>query len=286
MSTITRIKGVIDNPNLPVISPEGLVNPIYGKYISALAEQDYTLTTAQSTAIKAFINTITDNELAGYIQTIYPFIGSEANPNAAKVPILGDVLFDFADTFDGISYANGTINGITKCPNINTFKLSDIQTRKDFVGAAYSIIKYQGTTGLDNLMNFNDKYQIRFQNYRFAIYHRTLDGTCKATYAQDALDKSGAGYLSIAGMFDSTNSKYARYAKMNGQVSVTSGSQDFSISISDDDMNDTLLKNNKSWTLVQRLNCIVIFKEIMTKEPLSLFMEALDTLMTALGRNV
>lgn len=283
MSTITRIKGVIDNPNLPVISPEGLVNPIYGKYINALAEQDYVLTTAQSTAIKAFINAISDNELVDYIQTIFPFIGSEANPNAAKVPIFGDVLFDFADTFDGISYSNGIINGITKCPAINTFKLSDIQPRTDFAGAAYSIVKSQGTSGNDRLLNFGTKYQIRYQN-KFGIYCRKADDSYGTTYANDVLDKSGAGYLSLAGMFDSRDDNYSRYAKMDGKTSATGGPLDTSISISNDDMNETLL--SALWERVQRLNCIVIFKEYMTSSQLTLFMEALDTLMVALGRNV
>lgn len=284
MSTITRIKGVIDNPNLPVISPEGLVNPIYGKYINDLAEQDYVLTTAQSTAIKAFINTISDNELVDYIQTLYPFIGSEANPNAAKVPIFGDVLFDFADTFDGISYSNGIINGITKCPAIDTFKLSDIQTKTNFVGVACSIVKSQGTSGTDKLINFGSKYQIRYQN-KLGVYCRRVDGTYNTSFASDSLDKSGAGYLSLAGIFDAANGKYARYAKMDGQTSAAGGSATYTISISNDDMNETLSVPG-SWETVQRLNCIVIFKETMTKEPLSLFMEALDTLMTALGRNV
>lgn len=280
MSTITKIKGVIDNPNLPVITPEGLVNPIYGKFVNSLSEQDYTLTPAQSEAVKAFTNVIADNELAEYIQTIFPFIGSQSNPNGAKVPLFGDALFDFPSNFDGFSYENGVINGITKCPAIGTLQLSDVQYADDFVGAAYSFIKSQGKGSNNRLFQFGTQFQVRYQD-KFGIYCRVSSGF-STLYAGDAFDKENiTGHICLSGLFG--DDKYVRCAIIGDDVSAAGGGKEASIAISSADMSNTLSAN--TWDVVSRLNCIVFFKKMMTKEQLTTFMTALDTFMTSLGRD-
>lgn len=299
MSTITRIKGVIDNPNLPVISPEGLVNPFYGKYINALAEQGFFLTSAQSTAVKAFVETITSNELADYILAFYPFIGSQSNINGAKVPIFGDKLFDWNDdSFDGFDFdSNGNIIGYNKPFAVPSLKVSDIVPENSdghFLGVGYSINKTstEGDVGVNRVLSFSSKLQVRFQGYNgrqlLSLYYHDVNGTrmihpaSTGTISESTIQGAGSFYAA----FIVTANGFSRYANMGNE---TAASRESSYTGYPDIIDDFDTPLDKQGTLdnINQVTSLIFFKSLVsTRNQIITIMEAVKTLMTALGRNV
>ena len=261
-------------------------NNYFERYVDALAQQDYEMPTDVAKAVKRFVDTLTDYGLMEYIQAFYPFIGDSSNKNAAKEPLIGKALLDFPDNFDGLSYdRNKMINGITKTPSISNLKLSDVQPDGDFVGAAYSINKSAtaSSTYLDRIMNFSNKYQLRLQNNKFAIYcYLSTDKYGVLTASDNLPNKNTAGSLYMLGAF--SKGKYLRYAEKDGIISSASGSISSSPQMSDDDLQATLSSSNYPTTNL--ITSITFLKKMMTKEQARLYMDALKTLMTDLERNV
>ena len=261
-------------------------NICYDTYVDALAKQGYEMSSEVAKAVKRFVDTLTDNGLMEYIQTIYPFIGDSNNGNAAKVPLIGAVLFDFPDNFDGLSYdSNKMINGITKIPSISNLKLSDVQPDGDFVGAAYSINKSAtiSSTYLDKIMNFSNKYQLRLQNNKFAIYSYLSTEKYGNLTANDNLsNKDAAGSIYMLGAF--SKGKYLRYAEKDGKTSSASGEIGTSPQMSEEDLQASL--SSSTYPVANLVTSITFLKKMMTKEQASLYMTALKTLMADLGRTV
>lgn len=300
MSTITRIKGVIDNPNLPVISPEGLVNPIYGKYINDLAEQGFSLTSAQSTAVKAFVETITSNELADYILAFYPFIGSQSNINGAKVPIFGGKLFDWDDdSFDGFDFdLNGNIIGYNKPFAVPSVKVSDIVPENSdghFLGVGYSINKKntEGGVSTNRVLSFGTKLQVRLQGSSgrpvFNLYYydakgvRTTHNANNSSISESTIQGAGSFYSA----FVVTANGLCRYANMGNETSV---SRESTMSAYPDiiaDFDEPINAQDTSFADINQVTSLIFFKSLVsTKNQMTTIMEAVKTLMTALGRNV
>lgn len=258
----------------------------YDAYVEALAKQDYEMPSDVAKAVKRFVDTLKDNGLMDYIQAIYPFIGSLKNENAAKVPLIGTVLFDFPDSFDGLSYdSNKMINGITKTPSISNMKLSDVQPNGDFVGAAYSINKSATTssTYLDKILNFSNKYQLRLQNNKFVIYSYLSTEKYGNLTANDNLsNKDTTGSLYMLGAF--SNGKYLRYAEEDGEISCALGKINTSPQMPAEDLQASL--SSSTYPVANLVTSITFLKKMMTKKQAGLYMTALKTLMTDLERNV
>ena len=287
MSTVTKIKGVIDNPNLPVITDEGLQPYHYGVFVNNLSEQDYVMNSRQKVAVKMFLDYLMDNELLDYIQTIYPFICSQENVNGAKVPLIGNALLDFNSSFNSFDVRGGEIIGITGMPAVSSLKLSDVQPN-DFVGCAISFNK-TATTDSGNWNNviagFNSTeeiYAFKYQNNKVIIKARNNADTLIGYQATDSLDKSGAGSVYMLACFG--DGKCCRYAKTNNSSSLASGSTASPVAMTESDMNATL-QATASWSKVQTLTSMTFFKRMLTKEQAKAYMTGLEAFMTALGRN-
>lgn len=289
MSTVTKIKGVIDNPNLPVITDEGLQPYYYGVFINNLSNQDYAMNSRQKVAVKVFLDYLMDNGLLDYIQTIYPFICSQENVNGAKVPLIGNALLDFNSSFNSFDVREGEIIGITGMPAVSSLKLSDVQPN-DFVGGAISFNK-TATTDSGNWNNvvagFNSTeeiYAFKYQNNKLIIKARKDAGTLIGYQATDSLDKSSAGSVYMLACFG--DGKYCRYAKTNNSSSLDSGSASTTppVAMTESDMNATL-QATSSWSRVQTLTSMTFFKRMLTKEQAKVYVTGLEAFMTALGRN-
>lgn len=292
MSTITRIKGVIDNPELPVITAGGLENVYYGKFVNGLDEQGYYMTTAQQNAVKDFINYLQDNELIEYIQTIFPLIGNSTNVNAAKVPIIGDTLLDFPVDFSGFTFdSSNNIVGIDSMPAISSVKMSDVQPNDALFGAAVSLNKDATPSSEFNarIFDFDGSYHLRYQksgnNEYFAIYGRS-DGTLTSCIANDQLDKKAAGSAYAMAIFESPDGQYVRYMNFNEAVASTSGS---SSSRKPTPTSADLAKTITARSAVSPITAwtsFTFFKKMMTKSQSVLYMQGLKTFIEALGKNI
>lgn len=293
MTTITRIKGVIDNPELPVIIAGGLENFYYGKFVNGLDKQGYYMTTAQQNAVKDFINYLQDNELIEYIQTIFPLIGNSTNVNAAKVPIIGDKLLDFPVDFSGFTFdSSNNIVGIDSMPAINSVKMSDVQPNDALFGAAVSLNK-DATPSFDfyaRIFDFDGSYHLRYQKYNnkeyFAIYGRG-DGTLQLCITtNDQLDKTAAGSAYAMAIYESPDGQYVRYMNFNEATASLSGS---SSSRKPTPTSADLAKTITASSAVSPVTAwtsFTFFNKMMTKSQSVLYMQGLKTFIEALGKNI
>lgn len=287
MSTVIKLKGTFDNPNLPVLTSEGLKSGFYGKYINALATHDYTLTADQKTAVEAFVDYLAANDLFSHIQTIFPFIGSSTNVDAAKVPLVGDVELNFADSFDSFSFDNDNmIVGLTGTPAVTSLKLADVQPKEDFLGVAFSTNKIATTESYtDRLMNFDTNFQVRLQADKIQVYVRTSSGLTTLV-GSDAIDgevKAAAG--SFYGLLAVGGGKYVRYASKSTSVSYSGGNYGYTVAKTSTDLAKSL-SSTTSYDVAGVFTSITFFKDMITKEQAKLYMDGLKAFMTALGRNV
>lgn len=289
MSTVTKILGIIDNPNLPILTNEGLVDQMYGKFVNMLTEQGYTMTAQQSAAVSNFLNSLREMQFLDYIQTIFPFIGSSGNTNGAKVPLIGNKLLDFNSSFNGFEIQDGIIMGLTKTPAVSTLLLSDIQPANDFVGAAYSFTKSNTenvSSILDRLVPFdNTSYQLRIQRgegiIKLGIYVRTSSG--KTTlYANDDIYKEGAGNGYLLGCFQ--NKKFVRHAMFNDLVDQSTGTLVVAeVDMTAEDMANPLT-GQSSYGGIDCLTSLTFFKKMPTLQQANQFMSVLKVFMQALDR--
>lgn len=294
MSTITRIKGEINNPNFPVLTADGLKSYYYGKYVNALAELGFTLSATQDAAIETFLNTIMDNEVMQFVKCMYPLIGTTSVPLAANVPLIGDKSFGLPSDFDGFVYDGNAIRGYNKLPAVATLKVKDFADGNNAVGMAVTLNKASSTnvtSFLDRLLSFDDSsLQIRLQKQsgstaRFTYYCMMHSGSKTYISANTgALDTDAAGTLIGAWMF-AGDPYYSRWVKIGTTVSKAKGT-DISNwpALSNADMEQPMIATTPAYTCVNYVSTITAFQGRPSVTQLTVYMEALEALITALGK--
>lgn len=285
MSTVTKIKGTFNNPNLPILTDEGLVNYYYGLYINNLAECEFELSASQKAAVKAFVDYLADNELIGYIQLMFPFIGSSTNVLAANVPVIGNVKLGFASDFNKIALNGTDIVGVTQIPSMSTITLEDAQPVGNLYGAAISINKNANVTAQYKVISFNNKYQIRVSDNKITFYGYFSDSESYTVHAlNNGLSNiSDAGSVYYLGIYQ--NGKYVRYAEKASEVSQAVGTTPVRPAIQAADVaSPVTTADNFSTSSI--LTSLTFFNTLLSKEQATLYMHGLKTFMTALGRNV
>ena len=233
MSTITRIKGEINNPNFPVLTADGLKSYYYGKYVNALAELGFTLSATQDAAIETFLNTLMDNEVMQFVKCMYPLIGTTSVPLAANVPLIGDKSFGLPSDFDGFVYNGNAIRGYNKLPAVATLKVKDFADGNNAVGIAVTLNKSSTanvSSFIDRLLSFDDEsFQVRLQKGsisptpRFNCYCMTHSGSKSTLLANTgALDTDAAGTM-IGGWMFASDPYYSRWVKIGTTVNRAKG---------------------------------------------------------------
>ena len=92
MATVTRLKAVVNNKNLPILTPDGeLTNYYVGMYLNKIEETGYNLSVSEKTAISAFIDSAIQNGYIDYIQYMLPFIGDSAHSKAGIIPLIDNI---------------------------------------------------------------------------------------------------------------------------------------------------------------------------------------------------
>lgn len=294
MSTITRIKGEINNPNFPVLTADGLKSYYYGKYVNALAELGFTLSETQDAAIETFLNTLMDNEVMQFVKCMYPLIGTTSVPLAANVPLIGDKSFGLPSDFDGFVYDGNAIRGYNKLPAVATLKVKDFADGNNAVGMAVTLNKASTTnvsSFIDRLLSFDDaSFQVRLQKQsgtkpRFNFFYMTHSWGKTTQYANTrALDTDVAGTLIGAWMF-AGDPYYSRWVKIGTTVDRAKGTDLPNWpALSNTDMEQPMIATAPAYTCVNYVSTITAFQGRPSVAQLAAYMEALETLITALGK--
>lgn len=296
MSTLTKFNGLIDNPNLPILTTQGLIDQQIGGFLFRLEEQGYTITQQEINAITTFINTIRNHpdygDMSSYVRAVYPFIGDRNNPSAAKVGIYSDTLFNFSDSFDSFAFdANNKIQGITATP-AGALKLGDVAEEK-FMDISF-VLKKPQTSSQSNLdfFRFGSTEQIGYRlndGYGLAIRFRRPDTNIYLRNLADSMgSKSEAGiyqYRGGAKNNDTATGQYVRAWKKYGEsAGGTSGSgttsNPFNVLFTENDLNLSL--NPCSYPNGYSIQCILVFAKRTTSW--TYFLNAIEKLMIDLGR--
>ena len=304
MSTITRIKGMIDNTSLPIITETGLVQYWFGYYINALADKGYTLTQTQHDAVDAFINTLTQDDIIDAVKLFYPFIGTKANTAAAKVPLIGYKEFNFGSSFDGFQYnVSDEIVGITKTPAITSLKTSDFCNSECFVmGVSYhkkDTSASPSSTAIDRVINTNNGIQFRAVvaspngSRGIALYTnmKNTEGTIGKNIFQtnivpENFNDAGNCY-EILGLNSHDNAPYYCRAikNNNGALAYAAGSTPNRYSPPSQEDADLSLSASL-YTNINVVTGIVVFNRVLQSSEISSFINAHKTLNIALGKEI
>jgi hypothetical protein len=282
MSTITRIKGNIDNVSFPILTEDGLKSYFLGKFENGLSQYGYYLNASQESAIETFVNGCQEIGVVDSISAMFPFVGNSTCKNAAKVPIFGDIMFDFADSFSDLDYlANNNIKGITRTPS-TSIKVSDVY-KSNCVGTAVSFSKINSTniTYNDKLVEFTIDVHTRFNN-RIGIYCRDNAGLNPHVAADDLSNKATSG--TIHAMMICEGNKYVFAIEKGGSSESKSGTfSTTTIGLNETDMNLSMTRVD-AWDVVETLTSLTFFDKIVTKEVASAYIALVKQLMSALGR--
>lgn len=294
MSTLTKFNGQINNLNLPILTSNGLVDQQVGGFLFRLEEQGYTVTRQEINAITTFINTIRNHpdygDMTSYVRAVYPFIGDNNNPSAAKVAIYSDTLFDFSDSFNSFAFdENNKIQGITATP-AGALKLGDIAEEK-FMDVGF-VVKKPQTTGQSNidLFRFGSSEQIgyRLSDYKLNIRYRRNGYVNNTSLINSMSTPSDAGIYQYRGGVnnnDTTTGQYVRAWKKygesaGGQSGPGASSNPFNVLFTENDLNLSLLSCN--YPSDYSIQCIVVYAKRTVSY--SFFLDAIEQLMIDLGR--
>jgi hypothetical protein len=295
MSTVTKIKGEIVNPNFPVLTDRGLKSFYLGKYINALSELGFTLSETQESAVDSFLNTLMNNDVLQFVKCFYPFIGTTTNPSAAKVPIIGEKTMDFPDNFNGFIFDGNDIKGYSKLPIISTFKVSDVAERNNLLGVAITINKNSSessSTFIDRLMSFDSTaLQVRYQKQsgsegRLCTYQMLDGGRKDALFANtpSTFNTDAAGTYIAASIYGYNPSYYNRWVKMvGGSVNQASGTSLHYPNLSSSDMQQSMIETT-AFNYVNYVSTFMAFKGNPNNIQISVIMDALESFITATGK--
>lgn len=92
MISVVKLKAVVDNKDLPVLTKDGEIVSYYvGAYKNKLMEVGYTPTSAQMSALSAFIEDGMNNGWIDQIKYFLPFIGNSTVPLSGAVPLIDSI---------------------------------------------------------------------------------------------------------------------------------------------------------------------------------------------------
>ena len=294
MSTLTKFNGQINNPNLPILTSNGLVDQQIGGFLFRLEEQGYTVTQQEINAITTFINTIRNHpdygDMTSYVRAVYPFIGDNNNPSAAKVAIYSNTLFDFSDSFNSFAFdENNRIQGITATP-AGALKLSDIAEDK-FMDVLFAVKKPQTSSqSTIDIFRFGTSEQIgyRLADYKLNIRFRRNNVISNVSLTNSMTNPGDAGFYQFRGGVknnDTATGQYVRsWKKYEETASGTGGAgssgNPFNVLFTESDLDLPLLSN--TLPTGYSIQCILVFAKRTTVY--SFWHNAIEQLMIDLGR--
>lgn len=292
MSTLTKFKGIIDNPSLYVLTRNGLVDQLLGNFILLLEGNGYSLTPSEQIAVTNLVTAIRSNDMVSDIRMIWPFIGDSEHLSAAKVPLFSDKMFDFYDNFNSFDIVDGKIHGLTKTPAISSLKLSDVADT-NFISAAFAIKKPLTTSANSmEMFRFGDSAGKGYYMAAHKLnlnYRSSTKGVINYNFSNSNSSPNDAGmcyYMSCAKDNGSTGLYTKGDKKGNDTSHASSGSGSssypFDVSFSSSDLNASL--SEKTYPSGYSLSCIVVLKERIGSDKAKTLLDIMNQFMVDLGR--
>lgn len=314
MGTLIRMKAEVVNPELPVITEQGILPYYTGVYVNRLAEKGVTLTQTEINAITAFINSLIDADLIDKIGTFYPFIGN------VNVPLLGNRELEFADVTSAntkLDFVENKLRGIKAFDRMDNVKLSDLANSDFGVMFGGSAILATPTTMPSSpnltMISIRDKQyntnipsiQYRMSgivaspnDYKFVLcdYYDPNDDSNNVTFRMNpAIEKSNDqhnfsfthGFTNVAPPYSTGFKEYNRTVNRDGINIANTAAADTTSYIHSENIGDFTINNtsiNTGYDAV--ITTLSFFNEIVTKEVSKAFVDALDTFTAAVGKTV
>lgn len=305
MSTLTKIKGVITNYGLPVVTSEGLLPYWQGRFINRLAEQGYELSSSQKEAIHAFLISVAEEDCVNDIRSLWPFIGNRENTKAAKVPLIGEKLFDFNDTyFNDIEYnTSGEIVGITSTPDVPTLIAMDF-CDEHCVNIGTSLIKPVTAAPSQEFMVRSIVTQNNGVQYRpvqanstvvggnpvFSVYCRSdvhpNGGNHYISSVSENINDAGNLYTIFGFNDKSVTPYYNRMCNMNGVERYAAGIEYTPSYLPPTEETARGTVTSGSYGINCTVTGLVVFNKILTKDKIKIFTDAWKQMNIALGKEV
>lgn len=314
MGTLIRMKAEAVNPELPVLTEQGILPYYTGVYVNRLADKGVTLTQTEINAITAFINSLIEADLIDKIGTFYPFMGD------VNVPLIGNRELEFSDVTSAntnLDFVGGKLRGVKTIPYMNNVKLSEL-ANADFgiMWGGSMISKIPTTTASDNT-NVNILYfrgskissipavQLRLNrnayspfDTRFAVYnlYDPQDSSVNAYLRfPPVLETSDIqhnysfayGLTNVAPPYSTGYKHFNRTANRDGINITNAAGNDTSVYINSENIGEfTLAQCNyiEDFGLIR--TTLALFNEILSTTESKAFVDALDTFTAAVGKTV
>lgn len=304
MGTLIKIKAKIVNPELPVITEQGILPYYTGVYVNKLAEKGVTLTQTEINAVTAFINSLIEANVIDKIGTFYPYIG---NPN---VPLIGSkeyVYDDVAPSNENLDFVGGKLRGYKKLLSTNGVKLGDLAATDFgvmFGGSMITKVPSDNVSVINALAYFSNKQetpayvQLRFavdpsaKDFRFAINARDESQVILNRAFSPSIDRSNVlhNFTFAYGLSNVPPEvtdvlRYNRTCYRNGVQIANAASNGITGYITNNNLTNLTPQtssNQSEWVMTT----FAYFNSILTGDESAAFCEALNTFTAAVGKTV
>jgi hypothetical protein len=305
MGTLIKIKAEIVNPELPVITEQGILPYYTGIYVNKLAEKGVTLTQTEINAVTAFINSLIEADVIDKIGTFYPYIG---NPN---VPLIGSkeyVYDDVTPNNKNLDFVDGKLRGYKKLLSTNGIKLGDLAATDFgvmFGGSMITKVPSGNVSVVNALAYFSNKQetlayvQLRFAtdslsptNFKFAICAKDESQVILNRTFSPSIDRSNVlhNFTFAYGLSNVPPEvtdvlRYNRTCYRNGVQIANAASNNITGYITNNNLTNLTPQtssNQSEWVMTT----FAYFNSILTEDESAAFCKALNTFTAAVGKTV
>lgn len=304
MGTLIKMKAEVVNPELPIITEQGILPYYTGVYVNKLAEKGITLTRAEINAVTAFINSLIKANVIDKIGTFYPYLG---NPN---VPLIGSKEYVYDDVTPSnvnLDFVDGKLRGYKKLLSTNDVKLGDLAATDFGVMFGGSMITKvpSDNVSINPLAYFSNKQetpayvQLRFAidsnsptNFKFAILAKDESQIILNRTFNPSIDRSNVlhNFTFAYGLSNVPPEvtdvlRYNRTCYRNGVQIANAASNNITGYITNNNLinlTPQTSSNQSEWVMTT----FAYFNSILTEDESAAFCEALNTFTAAVGKTV
>lgn len=301
MGTLIRMKAEVNNPELPVVTEQGILPYYEGLYVNKLADMGVTLTQTEVNALSAFISELNDAGVLDKIDTFYPFMGN------VNVPLVGSTELTFNDTTSTntkLDFVNGKLRGVKAFDNMPTVKYKNLSSfRKGFnIGCSIITNSLSTETGVGSFFTINGvstypAIQLRFKGNGSKYTLTINDLSDSSTYINFfwcvnlPTDSNLHNYSGVCGIvnenYRSEPIAYSRVLIKDNTILMNEASSIGSITpLATTDISEFNIAATSTDTNNKVLTTLAFFKELLTANQNKAFCEALDTFTAAVGKTV
>lgn len=308
MGTLIKMKAEVVNPELPVLTEQGILPYYTGVYVNRLADKGVTLTQTEINAVTAFIDSLIATDVFDKIGTFYPFMGN------VNVPLIGNKELEFTDVTSAntsLDFVNNKLRGVKYWQDMLNVKflelantdfgvlfagscLSKIPSTGDY-SKVYKIIDFSGDYVYNSLPDVQLRINPTNNEFKFEIlnFYDTIDTELyiRSPFAP-VLEASENlhNYSFTYGLINTepTHEKgaleYNRTLKRDGVLLANTASNDGVVYIHSDVSNLHIRSTSHHNDAV--VTTLGFFNEIPSAAVSKAFVDALDTFTAAVGKTV